>query len=318
MQEYKAMRAQEDKLRSGASKERVKAQSMLTESMIKRKKKKYDAKYSNRVSATEEKKKQDNRVRRQTIANTPLFRVNMEAEFNTPGSDEYEGSELSAMSFDQLAPRGSNDPEPEPEHRRISSQMRGDNNTVSDVTTTQSQSPLTKVAQASSEYNLQELREDLSRMKLTIQLLKESKMNISSERQLSEEMYQDEIVKLKAALKAATVEIRSDKETMADLSTQLEKLQQTMGEMPSLLSSIENSSQTPLPPRSSNKKSLNRMVSISRCDSIGSTVSADDCADVKIDDIKGTLLRKFGWTEIEQSDTDEKFSRLLAEIEQLK
>lgn len=278
---------------------------MLTESMIKRKRAEEEAKYADRVGLSEEGEK-SGKVRPQ--AHTPLHRVNvnMEDEFNAARTDDAEGSELSAMSDDQIAivlsPRSSNSHE----NRRGGG---GGDYTVSDMTTLQSQSPLTKI-ETSPEYDVQELREDLSRMKLTIQLLKESNMNIASERQLSEEMYNDEIIKLKGELKIANAEIKCDKETICALSSQLEKLQPSMvTEESSLLSSSS---------KPTNKKSLDKMVSITRCDSIGSAVSAADCADVKIDDIKGKLLKKFGWTEVEELDADEKFQHLLEEIEQLK
>jgi hypothetical protein len=159
-------------------------------------------------------------------------------------------------------------------------------------------------------------------MKLTIQLLKESNMNISSERTLAEEMYQDEIMKLKAALKAANLEIKSDKEKIDSLSTQLEKQTPKISSEPSNVSSFQKPSKM-----SSSENPFNvispaphMMVSISRSESLGgSTVSAADCADVKIDNIKGKLLKKFGWTEVEDTNIDDNFSlRLYEEIEQLK
>ena len=296
MQKYKERREAEDRLRSRTSLERIRCEQLLTESRLKRKKAEEEAKYA-----------------------AMKLQENIEKN-NTQAAD---GSTLMRLSMTEDTRTIDNSPQKRNGELKGSS-MRGDKS-VSDITTIESQSPLAKL-DSSDDYNLQDLKEDLSRMKLTIQLLKESNMNIVSERRLSEEMYHDEILKMMAALKVAQEGMKNSKGEISSLTDEIESLKSTnmkireeLDEKNSLITKMSEKSDT------THKKPVvedqpNVMVSISsKSFGLASEKSAADCEGVDIDDIKGRLLKKFGWTEVGESELDDaKVTQLREEIELLK
>eukprot|EP00603_Paraphysomonas_imperforata_P001788 CAMPEP_0114427524 /NCGR_PEP_ID=MMETSP0103-20121206/8399_1 /TAXON_ID=37642 ORGANISM="Paraphysomonas imperforata, Strain PA2" /NCGR_SAMPLE_ID=MMETSP0103 /ASSEMBLY_ACC=CAM_ASM_000201 /LENGTH=482 /DNA_ID=CAMNT_0001596601 /DNA_START=81 /DNA_END=1529 /DNA_ORIENTATION=- len=317
LQQYKDSRTADENFKSRPSLDRVRSQKWLTESLIMRKKAEKEANHRLAMKS--------NSGEEFLTVDTSVDSTSLRS-FDSADSDNNKSYDEIVSEIGARMSRGSS--------RKQRTSLQGD--LASAETTPQSNrshSPMTKME--SGEYSIDELKEDLCRMHQTIQELKDSNMKIAHERRFAEKMYQDEIKKLKTTLKAASIQIKADKEKVESLSTQLDEIQSAKispepSEMSSFQKPAKSTSSTPKQsltpkPSSSSKPPIDLssqiMVSVSTEGGIASEKSAADCANVDIDNIKDDLLKKFGWTEIEEleSEKDENFTvRLYEEIRLLK
>ena len=307
LQQYKESRASDEKFKSRPSLDRIKSQKMLTESMIKRKK---EEKEAHLIATMAAKKKSENDS---SLTQALTIDTSEDSPWKSFGGSESDND----RSYDEIVEdmgarvsRGSD--------RKINCEQ---DKSVSAETTMRPQPPLAKAE--SGEYSMNDLKEDLYRMNSTIQTLKDSNMRMAQERKFAEKIYKDEIMKLKVTLKVASDQINAEKEKVETLTTQLAQVNNPkISPKPSEQSSFKKPAKLMSSASKSNHDSSPQiMVSVSTDGGGGSSVSAADCAKVSIDDIKSKLLQKFGWTEIEEleSERDEMFTmRLYEEIQILK
>lgn len=171
---------------------------------------------------------------------------------------------------------------------------------------------------------VKDLSDEITRLHVTVRDVSEKSLTSSSNQKSQEGSYQLEIQGLQDLLKSSCRELESGRKDLADAADTLNKIFQVQPPEKKIENGANvNVNSTQLDRTISEKVTGNgnssMLMSVSRGNSRGGSVSVVECAEVKIDRIKERLLSEFGWKELEEDEKcDNATVGLYEELERLK